>query len=53
VVAVPTPTSRASPTGTLKQGLFTLDNIHLTQDGGYELYASKLKPLVASLLVGP
>lgn len=39
--------------GTLKQGLFTPDNIHLTQDGGYELYASKLKPLVASLLVGP
>ena len=52
-MAVPTQTSRVSPTGTLKKGLFTLDNIHLTQDGGYELYASKLKPLVASLLVGP
>lgn len=36
--------------GTLKQGLFTPDNIHLSQTGGYELYASKLKPLVESLL---
>jgi len=26
------------------------DNIHLTQDGGYELYATKLKPLVKKLL---
>jgi hypothetical protein len=32
--------------GTLKGGLFTPDNIHLSQDGGYELYAGKLKPLV-------
>ena len=36
--------------GTLKAGLFTSDNIHLTQDGGYGLYAAKLKPLVAKLL---
>ena len=36
--------------GTLKPGLFTPDNIHLTQDGGYERYASKLKPVVESLL---
>jgi platelet-activating factor acetylhydrolase IB subunit beta/gamma len=43
----------ANADGTLKKGLFTLGNIHLTQDGGYEMYASKLKPLVASLLVGP
>jgi lysophospholipase L1-like esterase len=38
--------------GTLKKGLFTPDNIHLTQDGGYELYASKLKPLVEAILGG-
>ena len=38
--------------GTLKKGLFTPDNIHLTQDGGYELYATKLKPLVEALLGG-
>jgi len=36
--------------GTLKPGLFTPDNIHLTQDGGYELYASKLKPIIETLL---
>ncbi len=36
--------------GTLKPGLFTPDNIHLTQDGGYELYASKLEPVVEALL---
>jgi len=41
-----------NPDGTLKKGLFTPDNIHLTQDGGYELYASKLKPLVEKLLGG-
>ena len=39
--------------GTLKKGLFTPDNIHLTQDGGYELYASKLKPVVEKLLAKP
>jgi len=36
--------------GTLKKGLFAPDNIHLTQDGGYELYATKLKPTVETLL---
>jgi len=36
--------------GTLKKGVFTPDNIHLTQDGGYELYAGKLKPMVEKLL---
>lgn len=36
--------------GTLKPGLFLPDNIHLTQDGGYELYASKLKPIIEKLL---
>ena len=35
--------------GTLKKGLFTPDNIHLTQDG-YEIYASKLKPVLEKLL---
>jgi lysophospholipase L1-like esterase len=36
--------------GTLKRGLFQSDNIHLTQDGGYEFFAAKLQPLVARLL---
>ena len=36
--------------GTLKKGLFAPDHIHLTQDGGYELYANRLKPMVESLL---
>ncbi len=36
--------------GTLKKGLFTPDNIHLTQEGGYKLYAEKLKPVLARLL---
>ncbi len=36
--------------GTVKAELFTQDKIHLTQDGGYELYASKLKPVVERLL---
>ena len=36
--------------GTLKPGLFTPDNSHLTQDGGYALYASKLKPIIEKLL---
>jgi hypothetical protein len=36
--------------GTLKAGLFSSDNIHLTQDGGYELYANKLKPMIEMLL---
>jgi hypothetical protein len=38
--------------GTLKKDLFTPDNIHLTQDGGYALYAGKLKPLVEAILGG-
>ncbi|MBM4081243.1 MAG: hypothetical protein FJ278_16185, partial [Planctomycetes bacterium] len=38
--------------GTLKKGLFTPDNIHLTQEGGYQLYASRLRPLVEKLLGG-
>lgn len=36
--------------GTLKAGLFTPDKIHLTQEGGYALYAARLKPLVEKLL---
>jgi lysophospholipase L1-like esterase len=36
--------------GNLKPGLFMPDNIHLTQDGGYALYATKLKPIIESLL---
>jgi len=39
--------------GTLKKDLFKPDNIHLTQDGGYELYARKLKPVVEKLLTQP
>jgi len=46
-------TDMVNADGTLKKGLFTPDNIHLTQDGGYELYASKLKPLVEKLLAKP
>ena len=36
--------------GTLKKGLFTPDNIHLSQEGGYALYASKLNPLLEKFL---
>ena len=36
--------------GTLKKNLFSPDNIHLTQEGGYELYATKLKPVLDRLL---
>jgi len=39
-----------NPDGTLNKNLFTPDNIHLTQPGGYELYAGKLKPIVEKLL---
>jgi hypothetical protein len=39
-----------NPDGTLKSVLFTPDSIHLTQEGGYELYASRLRPLVEKLL---
>ena len=38
--------------GTLKKELFTPDNIHLTQDGGYALYAGRLKPILEALLNG-
>jgi lysophospholipase L1-like esterase len=38
--------------GTLKKGFFAPDNVHLTQDGGYELYASRLKPVIEALLSG-
>jgi len=38
--------------GTLAKDLFTPDNIHLTQEGGYRLYAEKLKPLLEALLAG-
>jgi hypothetical protein len=36
--------------GALKKSLFTPDSIHLTQEGGYELYAGRLKPLVERLI---
>jgi platelet-activating factor acetylhydrolase IB subunit beta/gamma len=38
--------------GTLKKELFTSDNIHLNQEGGYKLYAEKLKPLLEAFLAG-
>jgi hypothetical protein len=36
--------------GGLKAGLFTPDTIHLTQEGGYALFASRLQPLLERLL---
>ena len=36
--------------GTLRRGLFQVDNIHLTQDGGYAFFAAQLQPLFARLL---
>ncbi len=39
--------------GTLKKESFTPDNIHLSQDGGYGLYAERLKPLVEKRLSEP
>ena len=36
--------------GRLRDGLFTPDAIHLTQDGGYALFASRLEPLLERLL---
>lgn len=38
-----------NPDGTLKEGLFAPDRIHLHAERGYSLYASKLKPLLESL----
>jgi platelet-activating factor acetylhydrolase IB subunit beta/gamma len=38
--------------GTLKPGLFAPDHIHLTETGGYEVYARRLKPLVEAILGG-
>jgi len=38
--------------GKLRAGLFTPDNIHLTQNGGYELYATRLKPFITAALSG-
>jgi platelet-activating factor acetylhydrolase IB subunit beta/gamma len=38
--------------GSLKENLFASDNIHLTQEGGYELYANKLRPLAEAILAG-
>ena len=38
--------------GTLKKELFSPDNIHLSQEGGYKLYAEKLKPLIEKALLG-
>jgi lysophospholipase L1-like esterase len=36
-----------NPDGTLKAALYTPDRIHLTQEGGYALYAERLRPLLA------
>ncbi|MFM8496440.1 MAG: GDSL-type esterase/lipase family protein [Planctomycetia bacterium] len=38
------------PDGALEPGLFTPDAIHLTQDGGYRLFAEKLEPLLTACL---
>ncbi|MBI5835320.1 MAG: hypothetical protein HZB16_23680 [Armatimonadetes bacterium] len=38
--------------GNLRPGLFAPDSIHLTQDGGYELYANRLKPFITAALSG-
>jgi len=36
--------------GELKPTLFESDNVHLTQNSGYGLYAEKLQPIVSNLL---
>ncbi len=36
--------------GTLRRGLFQVDNIHLTQGDGYAFFATQLQPLFARLL---
>jgi len=36
--------------GTLKRRLFQSDNIHLTQDGGYQFFAAKLQTLIETSL---
>jgi len=41
-----------NPDGTLRKDLFTPDNIHLTQEGGYKLFAEKLKPMLEAFLAG-
>ena len=38
--------------GTVRKELFRPDNIHLSPDGGYQLYAEKLQPLLTALLAG-
>jgi beta-glucosidase len=35
--------------GTLKRALFQSDNVHLTQDGGYEFFAARLQSLITRL----
>lgn len=42
--------SFTNPDGTLKPDLFSQDAIHLTQQGGYALYANKLGPLLTQCL---
>ena len=39
-----------NPDGSLKKDLFAQDAIHLTQNGGYRVYAEALKPLLTKLL---
>ena len=39
-----------NPDGTVKAELFTSDKIHLSQQGGYGLYAEKLKPVLDKFL---
>jgi lysophospholipase L1-like esterase len=39
-----------NPDGSLKAGLFQPDNWHLTQEGGYQIMAAKLKPVMEELL---
>lgn len=36
--------------GTLRPGVFAADNIHLTQEAGYALFAEKLRPLLERFL---
>lgn len=43
-------TSFTNPDGTLRAELFTPDAIHLTQQGGYAVYAKELEPLLTRCL---